>query len=1110
MQRTMSKKIQIRKEELQLPIKTNLDNIHYVYNFSNKKFENKISHINDNLDIITTKIREFIELLNQDSRKNDENISEKIYESLQQIFKIASKDISIDFNKLKQKLFKELNSCLTLSKNTKIKTQIEKYIENIKVENNKTAPKSATSNKKSTTTHTKKTIDKKLPKEYTCQLYKNLLLNSIFISKINKKIKDTCSSVLHDLKIKNISKSNLNPTKTNKKVLQLFLKNYNSKVQKTIIETKKSIDKEHIKIRSLDNIIGERIRSIKSRLKKQINFFMWNINPLNQLTIAKHKFKKLQRIYGKFFGTTFSILGIPFFLFRIPFLILTSLPFKIISSFSSWIIKKAFNIVSSTVKISLSIISKMLKLTTFVLKGTFKIMTKTLGLVINITKSIFNITKGITKFVAKSVFKALHPLKYLKYLLLTPQGMYIAGLICGFIVKKIIDSIQWLKENGGKEVSVLGEKLKDSVLKLKDKLLNKINLQITNLFKRIINRHKKILNEDLSLEKDIFGIPRINVKDNYKKSLKQIENKIYTRFEPYLKILSTDNDLYKKIEDIKIQLEKNDKKENKEIEKIKKIGINNFKDILLKLQKWLDDIQKNKIFNILLSFSTSIGENMIHTTKKTLLSAGANLFIQTAGIAIGSCFGGLSGSIVGGFIGGVVGQLAEYLIAKLLKRKMTSKEHNDIEERINGELISLQLRNQNGYIEYYDKYSQKLSEIRHLFKIGEINEKQKNERKIEAEQELINKELEISKNKLTPRIFFGDIARRRIESLDNSQLVCGDINKLISYINSGKENNIKKFDLVDKIKKRFDGQLFDIVNNSLEQYSKIIKLSLYEYVRLAENNFLTYENNIPKLPESIKEHINQAENTNIFNLRNWNWNKGTTYRLWDIIWQLTNTNKDKNGIPTKLLAYNQQIKTNFGNNMSLEKILDNQMKNSNRMISGVSQEFGNIIKQLIKDIDSDTKLTIEQKTLLKFYLINNNIKFLQEMFIDGLINSDQGEFNKIKIKEKILQKINDQKTKITSRVVESNSQKQDQIISLSQIENEKLQVNTEKALNVLEELFMNEDEKKLYDNRKSCVKDLSELQSNIQEIVNKVIKTKTPTVVIENPNKDTDANNVSD
>jgi hypothetical protein len=60
----MSKKIEINKKELELPIKEKLDNIHYLYKFSDKKFENKISHINENLDIITIKIREFIELLN--------------------------------------------------------------------------------------------------------------------------------------------------------------------------------------------------------------------------------------------------------------------------------------------------------------------------------------------------------------------------------------------------------------------------------------------------------------------------------------------------------------------------------------------------------------------------------------------------------------------------------------------------------------------------------------------------------------------------------------------------------------------------------------------------------------------------------------------------------------------------------------------------------------------------------------------------------------------------------------------------------------------------------------------------------------------------------------
>jgi hypothetical protein len=126
---------------------------------------------------------------------------------------------------------------------------------------------------------------------------------------------------------------------------------------------------------------------------------------------------------------------------------------------------------------------------------------------------------------------------------------------------------------------------------------------------------------------------------------------------------------------------------------------------------------------MLISFSSTVGENMKHTTKKMLLSAGANLFIQTAGIAIGSCFGGPLGATVGGSVGGILGQIAEHLISKLLKRKMTSKEHNDIEERINGELISLQLRNQNGQIDYYDKYSQKLTEIRHLFKSGKIDEK---------------------------------------------------------------------------------------------------------------------------------------------------------------------------------------------------------------------------------------------------------------------------------------------------------------------------------------------------------------------------------------------------
>jgi hypothetical protein len=84
------------------------------------------------------------------------------------------------------------------------------------------------------------------------------------------------------------------------------------------------------------------------------------------------------------------------------------------------------------------------------------------------------------------------------------------------------------------------------------------------------------------------------------------------------------------------------------------------------------------------------------------------------------------------------------------------------------------------------------------------------------------------------------------------------------------------------------------------------------------------------------------------------------------------------------------------------------MKYANHNISGISQEFGDIIKQLIEEIDSDVNLTPKQKTELKFYLINNNIRFLQELFRDGTLNSNiYGIVDKTKVKQIILQKIND-------------------------------------------------------------------------------------------------------
>jgi Na+/phosphate symporter len=102
----MSQKIEIRKDKIELPINDNIDKIHYSSNLSDKRFQNKLFYINENLDKISGKIKEFIELLSKESRKNDEYISEKIYESLQEIFKVAKNNIEIDSNKLKQNIIK--------------------------------------------------------------------------------------------------------------------------------------------------------------------------------------------------------------------------------------------------------------------------------------------------------------------------------------------------------------------------------------------------------------------------------------------------------------------------------------------------------------------------------------------------------------------------------------------------------------------------------------------------------------------------------------------------------------------------------------------------------------------------------------------------------------------------------------------------------------------------------------------------------------------------------------------------------------------------------------------------------------------------------------------
>jgi hypothetical protein len=108
---------------------------------------------------------------------------------------------------------------------------------------------------------------------------------------------------------------------------------------------------------------------------------------------------------------------------------------------------------------------------------------------------VFNITKGITKFVVKSVSRVLKPLKYLKYLLLTPQGMYVAGLICGFVIKKFTESICFLGKKGKIGLSNIGKKIKKGINEIIVTIKNKINNITIKIAKKIINRHKKLKGE---------------------------------------------------------------------------------------------------------------------------------------------------------------------------------------------------------------------------------------------------------------------------------------------------------------------------------------------------------------------------------------------------------------------------------------------------------------------------------------------------------------------------------------------------------------------------------------------------------------------------------------
>jgi hypothetical protein len=152
------------------------------------------------------------------------------------------------------------------------------------------------------------------------------LTNNIFIKKINDKIYNTCRSVLNQLKIRNVSKSNINPTNTNKLALKLFLTQYNTKVEQTIIGTKKSIDNSLKRGLTANDFLR---RELKVALHK-IRFFLIKINPINWYKKIKKKYIRISRKVGLFWGKTFTtIWGV----YKVA---------ELYGKFSSFIVKKSF------------------------------------------------------------------------------------------------------------------------------------------------------------------------------------------------------------------------------------------------------------------------------------------------------------------------------------------------------------------------------------------------------------------------------------------------------------------------------------------------------------------------------------------------------------------------------------------------------------------------------------------------------------------------------------------------------------------------------------------------------------------------------------------------
>lgn len=1106
----MSQKIEIRKNKIKLPIKDDLDKIHYLSTLSDKRFQNKLSHINDNLDKITEKIKEFVELLSSESRKNDEYISEKIYESLQEIFKVAKNDTEIDFNKLKQKIIDQLDKHLTISKNNKIKTEIKKYIEeNISKEfstpsnqNNQT-----TSNKTGSTSYTQKTINVKLPKKDTKQIYNNILTNSVFINKINKKIKDTCTTVLKDLKIKNVSKSNLKASKTNKLVLRTFLTNYNSKVEKTIVQTKKSIDKETTKTRTIDDIIRSKIKRVVQKIKR----FIMKINPINWYKKARNKLRKLKKRFGSFWGTTFFIVGVPIFLFKIAWKIasfISSIAFKIAKN----VVKIAFKLLATVAKLALKVITTVLKTTFFILKGVFKIVTKTLGIVVSIIKKVFNIAKSISKFVVKTVFKVLKPLKYLKYLLLTPQGMYVVGLICGFLVKKITDYILFLGGNAKNGLSNLGIVIKESINKIIEKIKEKINNIAIKIGKKILNRHNELKDKDLTLSKDSFGIPKINDKDNYIKIKEKIEKRFVNWFVNYAEIFASDKEFEKKLNDIKEQIKKDLEKSGLSdiSNKLKNYDI---RDTFKSIGEKIEQIQYSDTLKQIQLFITETGTGIL-TNKLTraTVSNVAGTAIKGAsivlGAAIGSLFfgaGALIGGAIGGAIGGIIASITESIITTKMKLKLDTKTFNMIDDVIYGQNnlfaskspILADLRREKLEIESrYRKNIGALGIDKTTTKIQKTNEY----------NDLIKKELTDSLKNNTIRYIFREIANDRLQAIDNSCILYNDYKNIYDYLNSGDSGHLK----TDyKPINGFTGN--SAVDDVLDNYAKGKRLILKKWIEYKSNNDINTDKKISPLIKILEDSESNAAAT--YQKSNRPYGRGGSssygYTLKDL---LTNyKKKDFDSRRYKFTKAGGEVNVSGKMVSNGANVFDEMLKEIQKSYNQKDKDYETGFNKLLDDIKTDILKDPTKKLnyYTYMYVINKNKDKLRNIY--NIKNGKEQERMEEKIENLYKEEI-ERRNIIKKRVEEQRKAEEKRINAM--LKTFETTPGYEKIKEILlvdskekeeETHFLEKDIKQLFDKTVNCLEKNTKYINQLDEIL-----VKKNTTIITKPNDTTNPNNTSD